>query len=144
MEAIKAALLSGRVEVIDADLSGCFDRIPHRQLLRSVAKRVSDGAILKLVRGWLGAPTVEPPSRRSKGGDGSGRELRAQCVAALVVAQAWMPPGPLVHLHPRGSPRAIGPLPDAMSGGLEKPVDAAKAMNDPRRAGCGKTACPVR
>jgi group II intron reverse transcriptase/maturase len=76
MDAIKAALLSGRVEVIDADLSGYFDSIPHRQLLRIVAKRVSDGAILKLIRGWLRAPTVEPPSRKSKGGDGKGANLR--------------------------------------------------------------------
>lgn len=51
MDAIKEGLLEGRVEVIDADLSGYFDSIPHRRLLRVVAKRVSDGAILKLIRG---------------------------------------------------------------------------------------------
>ena len=59
MDAIKTALLSGRTEVIDADLSGYFDSIPHRELLRLVAQRVSDGRILALVKGWLRAPIVE-------------------------------------------------------------------------------------
>jgi RNA-directed DNA polymerase len=59
MDAIKAGLLSGRTEVIDADLSGYFDSIPHRQLLRLVARRVSDGRILALIKAWLRAPIVE-------------------------------------------------------------------------------------
>jgi group II intron reverse transcriptase/maturase len=59
MDAIKTALLSGRTEVIDADLSGYFDSIPHRELLRLVARRVSDGRILALLKAWLRAPMVE-------------------------------------------------------------------------------------
>ncbi len=59
MDAIKHALLSGRTEVVDADLSGYFDSIPHWELLRLVARRVSDGRILALIKAWLRAPIVE-------------------------------------------------------------------------------------
>jgi group II intron reverse transcriptase/maturase len=59
MDTIKEALLSGRTEVVDADLSSYFDTIPHRELMRRVARRVSDGAILKLIKAWLRAPIVE-------------------------------------------------------------------------------------
>jgi group II intron reverse transcriptase/maturase len=59
IDAIKVALLSGRREVVDADLSGYFDTIPHAGLMRLVKGRVSDGSILKLIKGWLQAPIVE-------------------------------------------------------------------------------------
>lgn len=59
MGAISEAMRSGKVEVIDADLSGYFDSIPHAALLRLVARRVSDGAVLALIRAWLKAPIVE-------------------------------------------------------------------------------------
>ena len=45
--------------MVDADLSGYFDTIPHAELMRLVKGRVSDGSILKLVKGWLRAPIVE-------------------------------------------------------------------------------------
>ena len=59
VDAIKKALLTGRREVVDADLSGYFDTIPHMELLRLVKGRVSDGSILKLIKRWLRAPVVE-------------------------------------------------------------------------------------
>ena len=59
LDAIKVALLSGRREIVDADLSGYFDSIPHAELLRLVKGRVSDGRILKLIKGWLRAPIVD-------------------------------------------------------------------------------------
>lgn len=39
MSAISTALRSGRNEVMDAGLSGYFDRLPHAELLRLVAHR---------------------------------------------------------------------------------------------------------
>jgi len=59
MDAISQAVKSGRVEVLDADLSKYFDKIPHRELMKEVARRVSDGSILSLIKSWLRAPVVE-------------------------------------------------------------------------------------
>ena len=58
-EAIRAAVKTGRVEVLDADLSKFFDTIPHRELMKEVARQVSDGSLLWLLKGWLRAPIVE-------------------------------------------------------------------------------------
>jgi RNA-directed DNA polymerase len=68
VEVIRKALLRGRREVVDADLSGYFDTIPHAGLMRLVKGRVSDGSILKLIKGWLRAPVVEedPESGRTQ------------------------------------------------------------------------------
>ncbi len=43
----------GYGEVVDADLSGYFDSIPHAELMRSVARRVSDRHLLALIKQWL-------------------------------------------------------------------------------------------
>lgn len=59
LDQITKALQSGRLEVVDADLSKYFDTIPHERLMKLVAKRTSDGSLLHLIKGWLDAPVVE-------------------------------------------------------------------------------------
>jgi group II intron reverse transcriptase/maturase len=53
----------GHTEVIEADLSGYFDSIPHAELMRSVARRVSDRHMLALVKQWLVAAVAEEDGR---------------------------------------------------------------------------------
>jgi RNA-directed DNA polymerase len=48
---------------VDADLSKYFDTIPHRELMQSVARRVSDGKMLRLIKMWLTAPAEETDDR---------------------------------------------------------------------------------
>ena len=52
-------LHQGRNEVVDADLSNYFGEIPHAELMKSIARRVSDGRMLGLVKAWLEMPVVE-------------------------------------------------------------------------------------
>ena len=46
-------------EVVDADLSNYFGEIPHAELMKSVARRVSDGRMLGLIKAWLEMPVME-------------------------------------------------------------------------------------
>ena len=43
----------GHREVVDADLSNYFGEIPHAELMRSIARRVSDGRMLGWLKAWL-------------------------------------------------------------------------------------------
>jgi RNA-directed DNA polymerase len=60
---VHSLLNTGHTEVIDADLSGYFDSIPHGELMKSVARRVSDKAMLHLIKEWLEAPVEETNER---------------------------------------------------------------------------------
>ena len=54
---------SGQGEVVEADLSSYFDGLPHAELLKSVARRVVDGAMLHLIKLWLEAAVEETDER---------------------------------------------------------------------------------
>ena len=57
---------TGHGEIVDADLSSYFDTLPHAELLKSVARRVVDGAMLHLIKMWLEAPVEETDERGNK------------------------------------------------------------------------------
>jgi RNA-directed DNA polymerase len=56
---VHTRICQGYTEVVDADLSRYFDTIPHRELMLSVALRISDRYILALIKRWLKTPVVE-------------------------------------------------------------------------------------
>jgi RNA-directed DNA polymerase len=58
----------GYTEIVDADLSGYFDSIPHHELMQCVARRISDSRLLHLIKMWLEAAVEET--------DESGRKRR--------------------------------------------------------------------
>lgn len=93
VQKVHGALLSGKTEVVDADLSKYFETIPHAALMKSVARRVSDGKMLKLVRGWLKAPVEEKKERggrRMTGGKKSTRGTPQGGVVSPLLANIYM------------------------------------------------------
>ena len=63
VQAVHRLLNAGYTEVVDADLSGYFDSIPHAELMQCVARRVSDAAMLHLLKMWLVAPVEEKDAK---------------------------------------------------------------------------------
>jgi RNA-directed DNA polymerase len=80
-------------DVVDADLSKYFDTIPHADLLKSVARRIVDRHVLRLIKLWLKAPIEERDDdgkRRMTGGKGSTRGTPQGGVASPMLANLYM------------------------------------------------------
>ena len=69
-------LQRGRCEVVDGDLSNYFGEIPHAELIKSIARRVSDGRMLKLIKAWLEMPVEEDDGEGGKRRRNRGRKQR--------------------------------------------------------------------
>src|SRR5258707_7003021 len=93
-------LCRGYADVVDADLSKYFDTIPHSELIKSVARRVVDRNVLRLIKMWLRAPIEERDAdgtRRMSGGKrntrgtppGGASTARTQNITAAVLA-IWL------------------------------------------------------
>ena len=70
---VHSLLQRGYQEVVDGDLSNYFGEIPHAELIKSIARRVSDGRMLRLIKAWL-----EMPVEEDDGKGGRGRTNRAR------------------------------------------------------------------
>jgi RNA-directed DNA polymerase len=56
---VEALLRSGHTHIVEIDIKGYFDAIPHEQLMKKVAERVADGRVLELINRFLKAGIME-------------------------------------------------------------------------------------
>jgi len=83
----------GYTEVVDADLSGYFDSIPHDALMKSLARRIVDRHVLRLIKLWLKAPIEERDgdgTRRMGGGKNNTRGTPQGGVVSPLLANIYM------------------------------------------------------
>ncbi len=71
---VHSLLSTGHTRVVEADLSGYFDSLPHAELMTSVARRVVDRQMLHLIKMWLEAPVEETDERGRKRGTTQNRD----------------------------------------------------------------------
>jgi RNA-directed DNA polymerase len=81
-------------DVVDADLSRYFDSIPHSDLMQSVARRIVDRHVLRLIKLWLKAPIEERDDgdgrRRIGGGKSNTRGTPQGGVESPLLANIYM------------------------------------------------------
>jgi RNA-directed DNA polymerase len=90
---VKERLYGGQQHVVDADVTQYFDTIPHAELLQSVARRVADGKVLRLLKLWLKSPVEERDergNRRMTGGKKSKRGTPQGGVVSPLLANIYM------------------------------------------------------
>jgi RNA-directed DNA polymerase len=56
---VDGLLKSGHVHVVDIDIKGYFDSIPHDRLMKLVERHVADGRVLGMIEGFLKAGVME-------------------------------------------------------------------------------------
>jgi RNA-directed DNA polymerase len=90
---VHRAICEGQTDVVDADLSKYFDTIPHSELMQSVARRVVDRHMLRLIKAWLKVPVEERDdrgNRRMTGGKKGNRGTPQGGVISPLLANIYM------------------------------------------------------
>jgi RNA-directed DNA polymerase len=93
IQAVLILLRQGYTDVVDADLSKYFDTIPHQELMQSIARRIVDADMLRLIKQWLKAPvetTDGDGKRRMEGGKASKQGVPQGGVISPLVANLYM------------------------------------------------------
>jgi len=95
-DAIKAThrlIRQGYADVVDADLSKYFDTIPHAELMQSVARRIVDAKVLRLIKLWLTSPVEQQDAagkRRISGGKSNRKGTPQGGVISPLLANLYM------------------------------------------------------
>ena len=63
---VHSLLNTGHTHIVDADLSEYYETIPHSELLKSVARRVIDRRVLRLIKMWITASVEDTDERGNK------------------------------------------------------------------------------
>ncbi|WP_281708496.1 reverse transcriptase domain-containing protein [Phaeobacter italicus] len=90
---VSKTLGRNNTEVVDADLSQYFDTIPHGPLMQSVARRIVDRHMLRLLKMWLEAPVeirTTTGARRLTGGKRHKRGTPQGGVISPLLANLYM------------------------------------------------------
>ena len=80
---VEELLKEGYHWVVDADIKGYFDSIPHQKLMAKVAQKISDGRIIELTESYLKAGVMEqskgwePTEQGTPQGGRNGHEPKA-------------------------------------------------------------------
>ena len=93
VQEVHRALCAGHTEVIDGDVSQYFDTIPHADLMKSLARRISDRKMLRLLKMWLKAPVAEQTAGggwRFSGGKRATRGTPQGGVVSPLLANVYM------------------------------------------------------
>ena len=60
---VNELLKQGYIHIVDADLKGYFDTIPHARLMDLLQEKIADGALLKLIESFLKADILDGMER---------------------------------------------------------------------------------
>jgi RNA-directed DNA polymerase len=93
IQAVLGLLRQGYTDVVDADLSKYFDTIPHPELMGSIARRIVDANMLRLIKQWLTAPvatTGADGGTRMSGGRANKMGVPQGGVISPLVANLYM------------------------------------------------------
>lgn len=60
---VDALLKAGYTHVVDADLKGYFDTIPHDRLMARLEEKIADGPVLRLIESFLKADILDEASQ---------------------------------------------------------------------------------
>ena len=63
---VHSLLNTGHNEVVDLDLADYYGQLWHADLMKSLARRISDGRMLALIKSWLEMPVEEDDGKGGK------------------------------------------------------------------------------